>query len=139
MTDLQTKPWRCFFDPSYFDKWAIQHKDRQTFYETLHVCSKGEAEFITNQLNRLAELEAITIPQPIETAPKDASRILVYIPGARKEVLEVFWAKDYEEDPGHWSTPFGPKGRGYFILPEAPTHWMPLPKFNLEEKTCPPQ
>ena len=63
----------------------------------------------------------------METAPKDGTRILVHLPNSRRIVQEVSWAYDYEGAPGHWSTPFGPCGRGYTILPEAPKHWMPLP------------
>ncbi len=66
--------------------------------------------------------------QPIETAPKDHRAIIVYVPGARSPVQEVWWAQSYEEDTvGYWSTPMGPAGRGYTILIDAPTHWMPLP------------
>lgn len=66
--------------------------------------------------------------QPIETAPRDASRILIYCPRSnRAKVMEAWWALEYEGGPGYWSTPPGPAGRGYIILPEAVTHWMPLP------------
>lgn len=65
--------------------------------------------------------------QPIETAPKDGIAILVHIPGDRRPVQEAWWALSYEGGPGYWSTPFGPNGRGYIILADSPTHWMPLP------------
>lgn len=67
--------------------------------------------------------------QPIETAPKkDATHILIYIPKGRRKVLEAWWAIPYEgASDGWWSTPVGPMGRGYMILPEEVTHWMPLP------------
>jgi hypothetical protein len=70
--------------------------------------------------------------QPIETAPKDASRILIHLPadprtGREAKTCEAWWALEYEDGPGHWQTPHGPGGRGYTILPEAATHWMPLP------------
>lgn len=66
--------------------------------------------------------------QPIETAPKDATSIIIYCPGARKPVQEVFWAIPYEgAAEGYWSTPVGPSGRGFIILPEHATRWMPLP------------
>jgi hypothetical protein len=65
---------------------------------------------------------------PIETAPRDASRILIYCPRTSRQVQEVWWSIPYEGSPaGYWSTPVGPTGRGYIILPEAATHWMPLP------------
>lgn len=66
--------------------------------------------------------------QPIETAPKDHSHILVFVPRANATVQEVWWAQSYEEDAtGHWMTPLCPCGRGYTILIDTPTHWMPLP------------
>lgn len=65
---------------------------------------------------------------PIETAPKDSTSILIYTPNSRRVVREAWWAIPYEGSPdGYWSTPIGPTGRGYTILPEAVTHWMPLP------------
>lgn len=66
--------------------------------------------------------------QPIESAPRDATPILIYTPGHdRKPVCEAWWAHDYEGGPGYWMTPIGPAGRGYTILEKAVTHWMPLP------------
>lgn len=67
--------------------------------------------------------------QPIKSAPKDGTPILIFNPrNDRKPVCEAAWAYDYEGAPGYWATPHGVKGRGYTILPEAPTHWMPLPE-----------
>lgn len=66
--------------------------------------------------------------QPIATAPKDATRILVYIPGARLEVREVWCAMEWEGGPQYWSTPIPVQGgKGTMILLDSPTHWMPLP------------
>ena len=53
----QAKPWRCFCDIGYYDKWAIQHEDRKGFVEAIHVNTKAEAEYLAEQLNRLDELE----------------------------------------------------------------------------------
>jgi hypothetical protein len=67
--------------------------------------------------------------QPISTAPKDGTRILIFCPRSSHKVQEASWAIPYESAPdGWWSTPLGPAGRGYTILPEAATHWMPLPE-----------
>lgn len=63
----------------------------------------------------------------IGSAPQDGTRILIYSPHSRRVVQEVGWAYDYKGAPGYWMTPAGPNGRGYIILPEAPTHWMHLP------------
>lgn len=69
--------------------------------------------------------------QPIATAPRDGSRVLICTPDSdRQKVLEAYWATPWEGAPNHqcwWSTPHGPAGRGYTILQQAVTHWMPLP------------
>lgn len=68
---------------------------------------------------------------PIETAPKDGTRVLIYMPeSSSRKVQEAYWAQPFEgaeDDQCWWSTPYGPAGRGYTILPKAVTHWMPLP------------
>ena len=68
---------------------------------------------------------------PIATAPQDGTRVLIYMPeSSSRKVLEAYWAMPWEaapEDQCWWSTPHGPTGRGYTILPKAVTHWMPLP------------
>lgn len=70
--------------------------------------------------------------QPIETAPRDGTTILIYMPEAsRLKVREACWATPWEGAPDeqcYWMTPHGPAGRGYTILPMAVTHWMPLPE-----------
>lgn len=65
--------------------------------------------------------------RPIETAPRDATRILIAMPREEGAVCEAWWATDYEGGPGYWSTPPSGAGRGYTILADYPTHWMPLP------------
>jgi len=51
--------------------------------------------------------------QPIETAPKDGSFILLATPKGR--IADGFWSPVY----GVWSWPY--------VMVE-PTHWMPLPE-----------
>ena len=51
--------------------------------------------------------------QPIETAPKDGSFILLATPKGR--IADGFWSPVY----GVWSWP-------YVVV--EPTHWMPLPE-----------
>lgn len=56
--------------------------------------------------------------QPIETAPKDGTRIMAYI--ARIEhTLIIYWEPDTDSEP-HWSDEEG------FEWTDL-THWMPLP------------
>jgi hypothetical protein len=76
--------------------------------------------------------------QPIETAPRDSSRILVFYRkwDGTPVVCEAWWAIQYESAPnarGWWQTMsglllsadvhFGPKQN-----PLGATHWMPLPE-----------
>jgi hypothetical protein len=75
--------------------------------------------------------------QPIETAPKDGTPVLIYQPdSSRKKVMEAWWALEYEDGPGYWQTPIGPAGRGYTILPKAVTHWQALPPPPVEQATA---
>ncbi len=62
--------------------------------------------------------------RPIESAPRDGTRILL---SDRQRVQEVWWARDYEDGLGYWSTPFGPAGRGYTIIDRPSLLWQPLP------------
>ena len=55
----------------------------------------------------------MTMWQPIETAPKDGSFILLATPKGR--IADGFWSPVY----GVWSWPY--------VMIE-PTHWMPLPE-----------
>lgn len=52
--------------------------------------------------------------QTIESAPKDGTHILVYIPDAKREVTEVKWMGSY------WRNSFS-------IRSLSPIAWMPLP------------
>lgn len=64
--------------------------------------------------------------QPIETAPKDGSHILVG--GPWMPVCEVSWHKATDWDyPGWRCGRFGAKGYDDLGAYE-PTHWMPLPE-----------
>ena len=70
--------------------------------------------------------------QPIETAPKDSARILIYaVSPATGEgrIYMAWWTIPYESAPderGWWETQlFG--GRSSPVVPEFVTHWMPLP------------
>jgi len=94
----------------------------------------SEADYLSGvSFARAIEAEVLRIYgwQPIETAPRDGTSVLIYMPEAsRKKVMEAYWATPWEgapEDQCWWSTPHGPAGRGYTILPKAVTHWMRLP------------
>ena len=62
--------------------------------------------------------------QPIETAPRDGTTVLGYLPGRRldedrDDVVTIYW-HDLWGTPGWCITESG-EGVG-------PTHWMPLPE-----------
>jgi hypothetical protein len=69
--------------------------------------------------------------QPIETVPKDGTRILVYF--GSMGVREVFWSDAHDADFKLWCVDDNKHGpyylRGWSETGErAPTHWMPLPE-----------
>jgi len=53
--------------------------------------------------------------QPIETAPKDGSDVLIYNP-VSGEMFVCYWSK------GRW------KFAVHIVMKDEPTHWMPLPE-----------
>jgi len=58
--------------------------------------------------------------QPIETAPKDGTRILAWPVYSDDLPAEARW-RYMRRTPGRWETGSGP------IYGNGPTHWMPLP------------
>jgi len=72
--------------------------------------------------------------QPIETAPKDGTDILVmYIHISTQCVFNAFWIKHEEglnepEDEGWWSYVWSEVGRTLLTDKQTPTYWMPLPQ-----------
>ena len=63
--------------------------------------------------------------QPIETAPKDGTRVLIaWNNGCDKGVVSAYWEPGYFGNIG-W-TEF--QLRSDYWGPDTPTHWMPLPK-----------
>lgn len=73
--------------------------------------------------------------QPIETAPKDRTRIILYQPDGmwrgrgrhRGAAITV----------GYWHQPANPEAAGFWVGCGAfrPTHWMPLPPAPTQEHT----
>jgi hypothetical protein len=62
--------------------------------------------------------------QPIETAPKNSVRILVYSP-KYKEQFVVRWMVNIDDNVGHWV--IGRIETQTLIVRDA-VYWMPLPK-----------
>lgn len=73
------------------------------------------------------------IPAPIETAPKDGTRILVFVPKASDPMdfpqnpEDCGWFSAwYEDDLREWKTGIREQYDGYSEIAE-PSVWMPLP------------
>lgn len=71
--------------------------------------------------------------QPIETAPRDATRVLVFCPTndpPAREVFEAWWAIPYESAPldrGWWCYDGNKVMCSADVHSVGATHWMPLP------------
>jgi hypothetical protein len=63
--------------------------------------------------------------QPIETAPRDGTSVLLYLPGTRIRV--GCWRDRGSDGPG-WGNPTESGERSAIL--GSPTHWMPLPKLH---------
>lgn len=80
--------------------------------------------------------------QPIETAPKDGSHILVGAPKRKFElqpgyvvvrdeepafVAEACWGRSWVDKTDRWIEPFSDQDEQGGCMEYYPTHWMPLP------------
>ena len=66
--------------------------------------------------------------QPIETAPKDGTEILLKIPLRWEKPQECVYSGDYVS--AYWfdkSIGFWKSRPNHWISPDMPTHWMPIP------------
>lgn len=87
--------------------------------------------------------------QPISTAPKDGTEVLVYLEVAEVPVVHLAWYNsreewDYsgqycggwdslEDWEGWWSYTEGSVGQSKLEGYKAPTHWMPMPELAAHE------
>lgn len=85
---------------------------------------------------RVKELEGRLAWQPIETAPKDGTRILFYDPHTSSLIFAGIWDDKFESDfdgedtiyRGAW-TDYAVASFGFEEYQEySPTHWQPLPE-----------
>ena len=78
--------------------------------------------------------------QPIETAPKDGTDILVFVEVATVRIAHIAWWRNQDDNPdftaddvGWWSYTRGSVRLGLrqekLDGHRTPTHWMPLPDF----------
>ena len=67
--------------------------------------------------------------QPIETAPKDGTAVLVYPPTWRERTASVaVWDNDeYARKPRPYWRRDDDMGKVTYSRERPPTHWMPLP------------
>lgn len=69
------------------------------------------------EVREMAEQVERLTPQPIETAPKDGRRILIFDP--RQKWTEGWWKISNPTDMAWWENDAESE--------PAPTHWMPIP------------
>lgn len=72
---------------------------------------------------KCAELERDAAWQPIETAPKDGTRVWAWFPFTSK-AYAINWRENVYEQEANWTLD---DGENATITFDAPTHWMPLP------------
>jgi hypothetical protein len=98
-------------------EWGKRYLGRQSAEQ-----ERNEALAERDRLsNALAAARAAMTWRPIETAPKDRTRILVWPYWGDNRPAEVQW-REMKRTPGRWET------TGGLVCPSAnPTHWMPLP------------
>jgi len=70
--------------------------------------------------------------QPISTAPRDSTRVLIYFPppSERRRVREAWWRMPYEDAPAdqcYWCYDDNGCGLDASIHKIGATHWRPLP------------
>lgn len=65
--------------------------------------------------------------QPIETAPKDETPILLWFPNAELHVIAAFWS-DVSPPEGKLGGWYDSDGAGNPVTTwfDEPTHWMPM-------------
>ena len=82
-------------------------------------CVDDILTYATRLEARVKELEAANAWQPIETAPRDGSRILAYQSSTGDCISECWWEEDLTDFWAGWVNDFDSE--------PSPTHWRPLP------------
>jgi hypothetical protein len=62
--------------------------------------------------------------QPIETAPKDGRRVLLFCPAQHHVTIGSWQVNPYEDHRMAWSTD---EGESVALTHDHPTKWQPLP------------
>ena len=81
-----------------------------------------EAAFLTQILARIRKLESQTAWQPIETAQKDGTRILL---ADSSVAADGYFDYLLNKGKGSWVWPY---------VKREPTHWTSMPEFPKQEK-----
>ena len=101
-------------------------------------CSATHPQLAADLKARFGEAQPVAVPpwQPIETAPKDGTEVLLYAPGRLtygawtepSDVPEIKYRDGFAPEP-EWEefAPFWSSWDGGFTEDHPPTHWMPLP------------
>ena len=103
--------------------------------EKYHGAQPDDLDF-WNAISSIKYALATALPQwqPIETAPKDGTRVLVWSDELYLKPYIAWWGVDanhpeHEPDQFEWLTGDGDDwSTGYYYTPCAPTHWQPLPE-----------
>ena len=81
-----------------------------------------EAAFLTQILARIRKLESQATWQPIETAPKDGTRVLL---ADSSVAADGYFDYLLNKGNGSWVWPY---------VKREPTHWKSMPEFPKQEK-----
>jgi hypothetical protein len=117
------------------DVLALAERAEKMAAEIVQRCREGSYGAI-EVMEDLMEFRALSRPvpewRPIDTAPKDGTRIDVWLSGGR--IPDVYWGLPRHDcgEAGAYcdSCPVGEgwcDAYGYLTEDEQPTHWMPLP------------
>lgn len=115
--------------PTILRDIAAERRNLVGDYWSRDYCNQAaEIEALRAEVQRL---QALTQWQPIGTAPKDGTRVLLLNDlrefGSDRVIVEAMWRTASQS--AWWSCPV----RGGYIG-ENPTHWMPLPEPQVGEK-----
>ena len=112
LTDKKQREGMTYYSA---EQLAQVQRDRDEYcrrWESLSILSEHDAA-----LRKKVLLEAAKW-QPIETAPKDGSEILLHCSGVLSDTGLCYWRNDHVMQGWTW-------GLGHAF--KNPTHWMPLP------------
>jgi hypothetical protein len=134
----QPGPYWCSHDLAYWIPEGATYEVRWSVIELGadgHFYAPGSDVHITRgEIPDYVELAGPLEPiagqwMPIETAPKDGTRILIHVPSMRRRpVFEAWWVFDRSGVSGRWCTMGMPVGEDDRVLPELAKNWMPIPE-----------